>query len=108
MVRAKGTLFYNEPDERISNLYNVKIINKTHNDLPLDFLLSDIPGEIRKVGNQELIVKKDSLLDTQLFIVLPAAAIEEQKMKINIDVVSSGKTMGQEKTMFLGPHHQNK
>jgi cytochrome c oxidase accessory protein FixG len=108
MVRAKGTLFYNEPDGRISNLYNVKIINKTHNDLPLDFLLSDIPGEIRKVGNQELVVKKDSLLDTQLFIVLPAASIEEQKMKINIDVVSSGKTMGQEKTMFLGPHHQNK
>jgi hypothetical protein len=105
-VRTKGTLFYNEPNGNVSNLYNVKIINKTHADLPLEFKLSNAPGEIRMVGNTNLIVKKDSLLDTQIFVVIPADAIEEQKTKIHIDVVSSGKTLGHEKTVFLGPHHQ--
>jgi cytochrome c oxidase accessory protein FixG len=106
MVRAKGTLFYNEPDGRVSNLYNVKIINKTHNDLPVEFALSNIQGEVRLVGNPNLIIKKDSLLDTQIFVILPASAIDEQKSKISINVMSSGKIMGEEKTFFLGPHHQ--
>ena len=106
MVRAKGTLFYNEPDGRVSNLYNVKIINKTHNDLPVEFALSNIQGEVRLVGNPNLIIKKDSLLDTQIFVILPASAIDEQKSKISINVISSGKIMGEEKTFFLGPHHQ--
>jgi cytochrome c oxidase accessory protein FixG len=106
IVRAKGTLFYNEPNGNVSNLYNVKIINKTHADLPVEFKLSDVPGEIRMVGNTNLVVKKDSLLDTQIFVVIPGDVIEEQKTKIHIDVVSSGKTLGHEKTVFLGPHHQ--
>jgi cytochrome c oxidase accessory protein FixG len=106
MVRAKGTLFYNEPDGRVSNLYNVKIINKTRNDLPVEFALSNLQGEVRLVGNPNLIIKKDSLLDTQIFVILPASAIDEQKSKISINVISSGKIMGEEKTFFLGPHHQ--
>jgi cytochrome c oxidase accessory protein FixG len=106
IVRAKGTLFYHEPNGNVSNLYNVKIINKTHADLPVEFKLSDVPGEIRMVGNTNLVVKKDSLLDTQIFVVIPGDVIEEQKTKIHIDVVSSGKTLGHEKTVFLGPHHQ--
>ena len=106
MVRAKGTLFYNEPDGRVSNLYNVKIINKTHNDLPVEFALSNLQGEVRLVGNPNLIIKKDSLLDTQIFVIIPANAIDEQKSKISINVISSGKIMGEEKTFFLGPHHQ--
>ncbi|MFN5620304.1 MAG: cytochrome c oxidase accessory protein CcoG [Flavobacteriales bacterium] len=105
MVRAKGTLFYNEPDGRISNLYNVKIINKTHNDLPVEFALSNVHGEVRLVGNQNLIIHKDSLLDTQVFVVLPAEEIREQKSKIIVNVVSSGNIMGEEKTFFLGPLH---
>jgi cytochrome c oxidase accessory protein FixG len=106
MVRAKGTLFYNEPDGRISNLYNVKIINKTHDDLPVEFKLKNLEGEVRLVGNQHLVIKSDSLLDTQVFVVLEPEQIHEQKSTITLDVVSQGKTMGNEKTFFLGPHHQ--
>lgn len=106
MVRAKGTLFYNEPDGSVSNLYNIKIINKTHYDLPVDFVLTNMPGTIRKIGNQELVVKKDSLLDTQIFVIIPSDAIIDQKSTIQLDIMSSGKKMGSEKTIFLGPHHQ--
>jgi cytochrome c oxidase accessory protein FixG len=106
MVRAKGTLFYKEPDGRISNLYNVKIINKTHDDLPVEFKLNNLEGEVRLVGNQNLVIKSDSLLDTQVFVVLEPEQIHEQKSTITLDVVSQGKAMGNEKTFFLGPHHQ--
>jgi len=103
VVRAKGTLFYTEQDGRISNLYNVKIINKTRDDMPIEFI-SNIEGtEVRLVGNQSLVVKKDSLIDTQFFIVLPAEKIITQTQKLSLEVRSHGKKITEELTTFIGP-----
>lgn len=103
VVRAKGTLFYTEPDGRISNLYNVKIINKTKDDLPLDFLLESGGGEVRLVGNEHLIVKGGGLIDTQFFIIQPADHIDHQHSKLEIEIWSNGKRISEEKTTFIGP-----
>jgi len=107
VVRAKGTLFYTEQDGRVSNLYNVKVINKTKENLPLDFLIESGGAEIRVIGNQQLIVKKDSLIDTQFFVILPADHIDQQKQKIEIEVWSNGKKITEEKTTFIGPAHKH-
>jgi cytochrome c oxidase accessory protein FixG len=103
VVRAKGTLFYTEQDGRVSNLYNVKVINKTKDDMPLTFVYDLEGAEIRLVGDKEIIVKKDSLIDTQFFIVLPADKIEKQKDKIKLQVLSNGKVITEELTTFIGP-----
>ena len=106
IVRAKGTLFYTEKDGRISNLYNVKVINKTRNDMPISFMVEDRDVEIRLVGNQELIVPKDSFIDTQFFVLESPQHIHEQKAKIEIMVMSDGEEITEEKTTFLGPAHK--
>lgn len=107
IVRAKGTLFYTEQDGRISNLFNVKVINKTKDDLPLEFVYDVEGAEIRLVGNQAPVVSKDSLIDTQFFIILPKEKIEKQKEKIKLEVRSNGKKITDEVTTFIGPaaHH---
>ncbi len=106
VVRAKGTMFYTEKDGRISNLYNVKIINKTTNDLKLDFLIEKGGAEVRIVGDTALWVKGDSLIDTQFFILQPAQNIHEQKQKMEIEVWSHGEKITEEQTTFLGPAHK--
>jgi cytochrome c oxidase accessory protein FixG len=106
VVRAKGTMFYTEKDGRISNLYNVKIINKTVNDLKLDFVVEAGGAEIRLVGDTALWVKGDSLIDTQFFILQPAQNIHEQKQKLEIEVWSHGEKITEEQTTFLGPAHK--
>jgi polyferredoxin len=106
VVRAKGTMFYTEKDGRISNLYNVKIINKTTNDLKLDFLIEKGGAEVRIVGDTALWVRGDSLIDTQFFILQPAQNIHEQKQKMEIEVWSHGEKITEEQTTFLGPAHK--
>jgi cytochrome c oxidase accessory protein FixG len=106
IVRAKGTLFYTESDGRISNLYNVKIINKTKDDLPLNFVVTNSAAEIRLVGDQTLIVKGDSLIDTQFFILQTTDQIAQQHMKLELEVRSNGEKVTEEKTTFLGPAHK--
>jgi cytochrome c oxidase accessory protein FixG len=107
IVRAKGTLFYTEQDGRISNLYNVKVINKTKDDMPLEFVFDSEGAEIRLVGNQNLMVAKDGYLDTQFFIILPKESIDKQKDKLKLEVRSNGKKITDEVTTFIGPaaHH---
>ncbi|MBL0316502.1 MAG: cytochrome c oxidase accessory protein CcoG [Flavobacteriales bacterium] len=107
VVRAKGTLFYTEPDGSISNLYNVKVINKTKGDMPLQFIAQAEGSTIRLIGNQDLVVKKDSLIDTQFFVIVPANNILQQKTKMKVEVWSNGKKITEAKTTFLGPAHKN-
>lgn len=106
IVRARGTLFYTESDGRISNLYNVKVINKTKSDLPLDFIIVSGGAEIRLVGNENVVAKAGDYIDTQFFIVQPPEHIDHQTTKLEVEVWSQGKLITEEKTTFIGPSHK--
>lgn len=103
IIRARGILYNTEPDGRISNLYNVKIINKTNEDLDLDFLVEEAGAEIRIVG-ETLKVKAGGYVDGQFFLIRPAQNIHHQKDKIEVEVWAHGQRMQELKTTFLGPH----
>jgi cytochrome c oxidase accessory protein FixG len=107
VVRAKGTLFYREEDGRISNLYNVKIINKTHDSLPTRFAVSGFNAEVRIVGSQHLVVPPDTMMETQVFVVMDPTKLGAQKSKIGIEVWSNDVRMSREKTTFLAPLNQH-
>lgn len=103
LVRAKGTLFYREADGHISNLYNVKIINKTHDSLPSQFMVGGLSAEVRMVGKQQCVIPPDTMIETQLFIIMDAHVLGAQKSKINVEIWSGNERIGREKTTFLAP-----
>jgi cytochrome c oxidase accessory protein FixG len=51
LMRTAGMTFTKLPDGRISNLYNLKLVNKTHKDIPFTLKLEDLNGEITPVGS---------------------------------------------------------
>lgn len=103
VVRAKGTLFYPEEGNRISNLYNVKIINKTRNDMEVEVKLTGSNGTVRWVGAPHPVIPADSLIDTQFFITREATEIREQQSRLTLQVWSNGKQITTENTSFIGP-----
>lgn len=103
VVRAQGTLFYKEADGRIANLYNVKIINKTRDDIPLHFKVRGKDAEVRLVGDKMPIAPKDGYLDTQFFVVLSTDQITQQTSKFIIEVWNETEEVTVAKTSFLGP-----
>jgi polyferredoxin len=108
MVRTRGVLFNTELDGRISNLYNIKLINKTTDDMNISIVPEDPTIEIKLIGH-EWKVKADSLLDGELFVIVPADHMANQKQKIEIQIWSNGHLITEEKTTFIGPagkaHH---
>ncbi|MFN9972923.1 MAG: FixG Ig-like domain-containing protein, partial [Phycisphaerae bacterium] len=103
IIRTRGVLFNTEPDGRISNLYNIKIINKTSHDLEVELRVPIAGAEVRTIGRHGLMVKADSLLDGEFFLLLPPGALEQQKNKIPVELWARGQRLATETTTFLGP-----
>lgn len=103
LLRTPGTLYQRVDDTYISNLYNYQVINKTKEELPVEFkLVGDIPGRIRLVGKSPT-ASADAVAEGALFIDLDAEALEGRKTEVLVEVYSNGELIDKVETNFLGP-----
>ncbi len=103
LLRAPGALFQTMPNGRISNLYTVKLVNKTHRDIPVTLRLEDSPGELRVMSQREIVVPAERLFETSLLIELDPAQIASHNSALTIGVYSGGSLIETLKTVFVGP-----
>ncbi|MFA8341736.1 MAG: cytochrome c oxidase accessory protein CcoG [Rhodothermaceae bacterium] len=101
ILRTRGLMWQDRPDNKISNMYDVKIINKTWDAFNVNLELNNVQGEIDIVG-KELIVKSQEVNETKFFIVLDNKQITQLSTPIEIKVLKQGKTIDLIKTTFLG------
>lgn len=102
LLRTPGMLFQTQPDGRISNLYAIKTMNKTHHDLPIRLELMNVQGEIKLIG-KVMDLKAGELGQGELFIVLANDQLEGMKTKLVIGVYCGDKLLEKVKTSFVGP-----
>jgi cytochrome c oxidase accessory protein FixG len=102
ILRTPGMLFQKQDGDTISNLYNVKMLNKTHHKVPITLRLESGVGMIKMIG-KEVVIQKESKAESEFFIFLPEEAIKKRKMAITIGVYSAGKKLETIKTTFMGP-----
>jgi len=102
ITRVQGQL-YQKPDSlHISNLYNIKLTNKTRKDLPVHLQLEDIDGDIKLIGD-DILVKGESLNETTFFLTLSRNDLDKMKMEIDIAVYSGDEKIKTVETTFFGP-----
>lgn len=87
---------------QITNLYNIKIANKTHDDFPIHLKIENMDGRVKMIG-KELTIKSEELAEGKFFIVLDRDQIETMKMDLEIGVYSDEKKISTAKTTFFGP-----
>lgn len=102
VLRTPGQIFQTLPDGRISNLYSIKLTNKTRKDIPLTLKLEGVEGEIQVVGNA-LTVQKESYFQSPFFVKIAPDKLERRKTKIKISVYQGSKRIETDETTFLGP-----
>ena len=107
IVRTAGLLSQQQPGNKISNLYDFDIINKTFDDLPAELELVGRKGEI-KVVSGNLNVKPQSIAKGKLLVILPEAEVKQLSSSIQIAVKTKGKVIDIIKTNFLGKIKRNK
>lgn len=104
VLRVPGMLYQNQPDNRISNLYNIQFVNKTFDPINLQVTLKDqADGTIKKVGERALMVPPNEKTEGVFFVELPKEVLTGSKTKIVLGVYQDDQLIDEIKTNFLGP-----
>ncbi len=104
--RIKGQLYQEVPGGGISNLFEAKILNKTHDEFTVTLKLEDIKGQIKPVGVTQFKLKKEAINEFAFFLEIPKDKIPKRSTKIKIGIYKSGHKIQTVNTKFLGPFIQ--
>jgi cytochrome c oxidase accessory protein FixG len=106
LLRAPGALFQKMPDGHYSNLYTVRVVNKTSRQIPIQLKLENLPGDLQVMG-RELVVAPEDHAETSVLVDLePGTLIKSGTTPLVVGVYANGKRIETLKTAFLGPKIQ--
>jgi cytochrome c oxidase accessory protein FixG len=106
IMRTPGMLFQRQDSGQVSNLYNIKLINKTHRNIPVRIELENTRGSVRMVG-KALEVPGASETESTFFIFLPLSGVSERKTKLTLGIYAGEEKIEMVHTTFLGPLNTN-
>ena len=103
VLRTPGMLFQEQPNGKISNVYDLNIVNKTFNETPVQIKLENQPnGELKLVG-KDIVLKSQQIVETKFLVLLDKDDIKKMNTPIEIGVYDGDKLIKKVKTSFLGP-----
>lgn len=102
VIRTPGILFQERGADSISNLYTIKLINKTVKDIPLSIRLKDIDGAINVIG-KPIVAPKEGQSSGTFFVILPRKAIQQRKTTIDLSLYEGDKEVATVSSSFAGP-----
>lgn len=103
LMRTAGMTYTAMPDGRISNLYSLKLANKTHKDIPVLLKLENMPGEITLINSANSLVKKEAYTNLQFFVKLKREDVKGWKTPIVIGLYDNEKKIKTITANFVGP-----
>jgi cytochrome c oxidase accessory protein FixG len=104
LLRAPGSLYQQMPGGEISNLYLLKVINKSNRDVPVELRIEEGGGEVQVMGKERLIVPAQKLVETSVLMRLPVEALQGSTTKLRVGVYGpDGRRLQKLKTSFVGP-----
>jgi len=103
VMRTPGILFQERGADSVSNLYNIKLANKTLQEIPLTVKLEKADGKIEIIGKPYIHVEKEGQGSGSFFVVLPKKEIHNRKTELQLGLYEGNKKITVVKTSFLGP-----
>ena len=103
LLRTKGTMYQLKEDSLVTNLYNIQLINKTHEAHTVEIrLMSPSIGRIVMVG-KNLEIEDQGIANGSFFIEIPREQIEKMKQKIEVGIFDGDQLLDKVESTFLGP-----
>lgn len=103
VMRTPGMLYQERGLDSITNLYNIKIANKTTGNTALRLQLENMPGRIEVIGGHGIVLKQEEETAGTFFVVLPRQVLRERKLSIAIGLYDGKRRIDVIRTNFLGP-----
>ncbi len=102
ILRTPGLLFQENADNTISNVYNIKIVNKTHDEIPLEIRILSHKGEIKMAGST-MDVKDQAMFESTFILFIPKDELKSDKTEVEFGIYSNNELIETYKTTFVSP-----
>ena len=104
LLRAPGMLYQKTEDGRYQNIYTVKLLNKTNEELPIEIRNMEGKGEMI-VATPDIVLKPQEEMNTALFFIMDKSELNKTDNEVSIGVYSKkdGKLLGEASSTFIGP-----
>ncbi|HNY01240.1 MAG TPA: cytochrome c oxidase accessory protein CcoG [Bacteroidales bacterium] len=102
VLRSPGMLFQEQEGGRISNLYSVKVVNKSGSDLTFEIRELSGTATVQVIGKPPMVAKQ-SLGETVFFLVADKGKLHGSKTEMEIGIFSGGKMLDKTRATFVGP-----
>jgi len=102
ILRTPGLLYQENNDNTISNVYNIKIVNKTHENMPLEIRLISQEGDIKMAGST-MDVKDQAMFESTFILFIERGDLESDNTEVEFGIYSNGELIETYKTSFVSP-----
>jgi cytochrome c oxidase accessory protein FixG len=102
VLRTPGLLFQEQPNDMVSNIYDLNIVNKTFDEIPISLKLENIEGELKLVGT-DIVMEPQGNLDTKFLILLNKNELKKMNTPLEIGVYDETELIKKISTSFLAP-----
>ncbi|MFA6467298.1 MAG: cytochrome c oxidase accessory protein CcoG [Bacteroidota bacterium] len=102
ILRTPGMFYQEQQNDNVSNLYDMKVLNKTFEQKDIQVKLLNMEGEIRILGDKKDVPPQEVAL-TKMFVLLHKDAITKMNTPLQFGVYSNGQEIQRITTSFLGP-----
>lgn len=106
-VRTRNTLFTVEPDGKIGNLYNIKLINKTSDEMNIEFKIEGKNASFDWIGHQNKL-QPGEMKNGELFVYVPVEELPSQRNDVKLEIYSNGELKATENLVLLAPNKLNR
>lgn len=102
ILRTSGSLFQEQENGDILNIYNVKVLNKSNNDLPIKIKLLSHEGSIQLISKKDTVHKND-VMDDVLLLSIKKNQLKAGSNKVSFGIFINNEMVEEVNTAFLGP-----
>jgi cytochrome c oxidase accessory protein FixG len=103
ILRTPGLIYQENSDGTISNVYNIKIVNKTHEQMYLDIRLLSPPHGVIKMAGSIIKVEDQSLFESTFVLFLPKETVKSDKTIVRFGIYRHQQLMETTESTFVGP-----
>jgi cytochrome c oxidase accessory protein FixG len=102
VLRTPGLLFQEQPNDMVSNIYDLNLVNKTFDEIPVALKLENMKGELKLVG-KEILMKPQEIVDAKFLVLINKNDLTKMSTPIDIGVYDDDQLITKVTTSFLAP-----
>lgn len=103
VLRSPGKVYQEQAENKVSNLYTVKLVNNTYKKAAIQLKTNNPDAELKIIG-KDISLPELSVTESEFLILFSKDKIKTTLVPLKIQVIADGVVINEISTSFLGPN----